>query len=293
MLVLEWPVLKVYISDLCQKNAEVLVLRVDPIKCTAEGPETKVAEVGKSARFTVCTVYQNGQLCREKQVVKAELKSVVNDSVIHAKVTSKGKGVYEVTYTPEVRGRHTLIVKVNGTPIAGSPFQVFAKIHPTQLGEPVRVVEGVRSPWGMALNSKQQLVVAERNGKKVTVLDREGKKVQTITCEKFSQPSGVAVDKDDNIYVTDMVNSLLFKFNKEGKLMKVVGREGTQPGEFKYLSTIKIINDKLYVCDRGNNRVQILNTELEYVNILVTVVKEMVSLMSQTTLLRTEQEICM
>ena len=254
------------ISDLCQKNAEVLVLRVDPTKCTAKGPETKVAEVGKSAQFTVCTVYQNGQLCREKQVVKAELKSVVNDSVIHAKVTSKGKGVYEVTYTPEVRGRHTLIVKVNGTPIAGSPFQVFAKIHPTQLGEPVRVVEGVRSPWGMALNSKQQLVVAERNGKKVTVLDREGKKVQTITCEKFSQPSGVAVDKDDNIYVTDMVNSSLFKFNKEGKLMKVVGREGTQPGEFKYLSTIKTINDKLYVCDRGNNRVQILNTELEYVN---------------------------
>ena len=29
---------------------------------------------------------------------------------------------------------------------------------------------------------------------------------------------------------------------------------------------IKIINDKLYVCDRGNNRFQILNTELEYVN---------------------------
>ena len=26
------------ISDLCQKNAEVLVLRVDPVKCTVEGP---------------------------------------------------------------------------------------------------------------------------------------------------------------------------------------------------------------------------------------------------------------
>ena len=74
------------------------------------------------------------------------------------------------------------------------------------------------------------------------------------------------MDKDDNIYVSDLVNCSLFKFSKEGKLMKVVGREGTQPGEFKYPSMIKIINDKLYVCDRGNNRVQILNTELEYVN---------------------------
>ena len=254
------------ISDLCQKNAEVLVLRVDPTKCTAEGPGTKVAEFGKSAQFTVRTVYQNGQLCREQQVVEAELKSVVNDSVIHTKVTSKGRGVYEVTYTPEVRGRHTLIVKVNGTQITGSPFQVFAKIHLTQLGEPVRVVEGVKLPWGIALNSKLQLVVAELFGKKVTVFDREGKKVQTITCEKFSTPNGVAVDKDGNIYVCDRTNCSLFKFSKEGKLMKVVGREGTQPGEFKNPGMIKIINDKLYVCDRGNDRVPILNTEFEYVN---------------------------
>ena len=252
------------ISDLCQKNAEVIVLPADPTKCTAEGPGTKVAEVGKSAQFTVRTVYQNGQLCRDKQVVKAELKSVVNHSVTHTKVTSKGRGVYEVTYTPKVRGRYTLTVMVNGSQIGGSPFQVFAKIHPTHLGEPVRVVEGVRLPWGITLNSKQQLVVAE--SKKVTVFAREGKKVQTITSDNFSSPAGVAVDKDDNIYVSDMNNSLLFKFSKEGKLMKVVGQEGTRPGEFNSLGMIKIINDKLYVCDHGNDRVQILNTELEYVN---------------------------
>ena len=48
------------------------------------------------------------------------------------------------------------------------------------------------------------------------MFDREGKKVQTITCEKFSRPVGVAVDKDDSIYVSDMSNS--FEFSKEGKL---------------------------------------------------------------------------
>ena len=31
------------------------------------------------------------------------------------------------------------------------------------------------------------------------MFDREGKKIQTITCEKFSHPMGVAMDKDDNI----------------------------------------------------------------------------------------------
>ena len=253
------------ISNLCQKSAEVITLKVDPRKCTAEGSGTKVAEVGKPAQFTVRTVCQNGQLCREKQVVEAELKSFVNDSVTHAKVTSKERGVYEVTYTPEVRGRHTLIVKVNGTQVADSPFQVFARIHPTQHGEPVRVVEGVVGPWGLALNSKQQLVVVEFIGWKVFVFDKEGKKVQTITSEKLINPIGVAVDEDDNIYVTDY-NSTLLKFSREGKLMKTVGRKGTRPGEFNNPSFIKVINDRLYVCDRGNNRVQILNTKLEYMD---------------------------
>ena len=252
------------ISDLCQKNAAIILLPADPTKCIAEGRGVKVAEVGKATEITVHTVYQNGQLCREKQIVEAELKSIANNSTVHVKVTSKLEGVYKVTYTPEVRGKHTMIIKVNGTPIAGSPFRVFAKIHPTQLGKPNRVVEGVVEPWGIALNSKQQLVVAEWGGEKVTVFDKDGKKVKTVTCEKFSYPNGVAIDKDENIYVSNC-NSLL-KFSKEGKLMKVVGQRGTQPGEFEDLSMIKIINDKLYVCDRFNNRFQVLNTKLEYMN---------------------------
>ena len=251
------------IADLCQK---VIVLPTDPTICTAEGPGTKVAEVRKPAHFTVRTVYQNGQFCEENQVVEAELKSIVMNSVVHAKVTSTGRGVYEVTYTPEVRGRHTLIIKVNGTQIAGSPFRVFARIHPTQLGTPVKVVKGVCYPWGIAINSKQQFIVAEWGEKRVTVFDTKGTKVQTITCERFLHPNGVAVDKDDNIYVSDKSQSAIFKFSKEGKLMKVAGQKGTQAEEFSSLGIIKVINDNLYVCDRGNNRVQILNTNLEFLN---------------------------
>jgi len=48
--------------------------------------------------------------------------------------------------------------------------------------------------------------------------------------------------------------------------MNFVERKGTKPGEFKDLSMIKFINEKLYICDCGNNRFQVMNTKLEYVN---------------------------
>ena len=83
---------------------------------------------------------------------------------------------------------------MNSAQIGGSPFQVFAKIHPTQLGEQVRVVEGVSYPWGVAVNSKQQLVVAE-DRKNIMVFDKSGKKAQTITRENCSRLHGVTVDK--------------------------------------------------------------------------------------------------
>ena len=249
------------ISDLCQKNAAVIVvLPADPTKCTAEGPGVKVAEVGKAAQFTVRTVGRNGKHCEEKQTVEAELKSSVNGSIVHAKVVPKLGGVYEVIYTPEVRGRHTMIVKVNGTQIAGSPFRVFAKIHPTQLGKPVRVVEGVKAPWGIALNSKQQLVVADYNGKRVSVFDKGGEKVRTVTCETFAHPIGVAVDKEDNIYVVEQVNGSLYKFSEEGELKK---QKSMQTGDVR---SIKLIDDKLYICDYCHSKFEILNTKLENLN---------------------------
>ena len=255
------------IVDLCQRNADVIVLPADPTKCTAEGPGTKVAEVAKSAQFTVHTMHQNGQLCVEKQVVEAELKSVVNDSVIYAKVISKVRGNYKVSYTPEIRGRHSLIVKVNGEQIAGSPFQVFAKIEPTQLGNPVKVVEKLSIPMVIALNSVP-VQVSEWGGKEVMVLKRNSKKVQPIMVGRslvipsssslaLHANSAVAVDKDYNSYVSN--GPSLFKFSKEGKLLKEIRQKDSQPGEF-----IKVINDKLYMCDCGNHRVQILTTELEY-----------------------------
>ena len=171
-------------------------------------PET--CSVGESARVSVKVPQSVGTN------VQAQLKSLADPScAMLVSVAPTNANTYTITFTPRVRGRHDLTVTVNGKEIGGSPFRVFVKIHPTQLGQPVRTITGLNGPWGLAINSKQQLMVAENGGKKVTIMERDGKRVQTIECDKFKDPQGVATGPDEAIYVTDSDAQCLFKFDKK------------------------------------------------------------------------------
>ena len=180
-----------------------------------------------------------------------------------ASLAATNADTYTITFTPRVRGRHDLTVTVNGKEIAGSPFRVFVKIHPTQLGQPVCTITGFEGPWGIAINSKQQLVMVEYGGNKITLMERDGKRVQTIKCDKFKHPRGVATGPDGAIYVTDSSAQCLFKFDKEGKLLKTVQNNLKTP------LSVKIIRNQLYVADRSN-LVKIFNTDCHVVGTVQT-----------------------
>ena len=216
-------------------------------------PET--CSVGESAQVSVKVLQSVGTN------VQAELKSLADPScAMLASVAPTNVDTYTITFTPRVRSRHDLTVTVNGKEIAGSPFRVFVKIHPTQLGQPVRTITGLNYPWGIAINSKQQLVVAESRGKKITIMKRNGKRVQTIECDKFKGPRGVATGPDGAIYVADSDALCLFKFDKEGKLLKTVQNNLKSP------FSVKIIRNQLYVAE--SNLVKIFDTDC---NILGTI----------------------
>ena len=128
---------------------------------------------------------------------------------------------------------------------------MFVKIHPTQLGKPVRIIDGLSHPWGIAVNNNQQLVVA---GMKITIMERDGKRVQEIKSDEFRNINGVATGPDGAVYVTDIGAKCLFKFSKDGKLCKSVKIHGRPP----FVATI---NDQLYVPDYDNNEVKIFDMD--------------------------------
>ena len=199
--------------------------------------------------------------------ISANLKCVVNpSSLIKCGVVQKSVGMYTITITPQLRGRHDLIVKVKNEEIDGSPFRVFVKIPPSQLGQDVQKIDGFTLPWGIAINNKQQLMVAERGygSKKITIMERDGKKVQTIKCGKFKYLRGVASGTDGAIYVTDTTEQCLFKFNSSGILLKTVRNELKKP------YSVKIIQNQLYVVDSDSHLVKIFDMHCNVVRTIST-----------------------
>ena len=146
------------LAELCKKSC---VTKVD-------GPGLKFATIKQVSKFTVRTHDTHGQPPPVQHHVSAELKSLVNGSVLQATVVSQTPSRYELSYTPITRGHHQLTVQVNSTEIG--KFQVFVHHPPTQLGTPVRTIEEMK-PYYIAVGDKGELFVTEHWDYRYAVLD--------------------------------------------------------------------------------------------------------------------------
>lgn len=84
----------------------------------------------------------------------------------------------------------------------------------------------------------------------------------------LSNPRGLAVDRDGNIYVGDRGNRRVVVFSPEGNVLRTWGERpaggeaALQPGEFDDIVDVAVAEDnRVYVMDYGAQRVQIFDTE--------------------------------
>lgn len=80
----------------------------------------------------------------------------------------------------------------------------------------------------------------------------------------FGRPTDVAFDLQGNIFVSDGYdNSRVAKFTKDGDFVKSIGSRGTAPDQFNTPHAITYDNKgMIYVADRGNNRIQVYDGDL-------------------------------
>jgi len=77
----------------------------------------------------------------------------------------------------------------------------------------------------------------------------------------FGRPTDVAWDSQDNIFISDgYTNSRFVKIAKDGVWVKAIGTHGSGPDQFSTPHGIAVDGNNVYVADRGNNRIQIYDT---------------------------------
>ena len=81
----------------------------------------------------------------------------------------------------------------------------------------------------------------------------------------FYRGVSIEVDSEENIFVLDRGNFRIQKFDRNGKYLQSIGRQGQGPGEFERPSTLYLdSDDNLYVEDSG--KVHIFNKGGEFKN---------------------------
>jgi DNA-binding beta-propeller fold protein YncE len=73
----------------------------------------------------------------------------------------------------------------------------------------------------------------------------------------FYNPTGIAIDSEDNIYVSSFGSNAILKFSPIGNLLLQFGKKGKDKGELNKPYGITLdIKDNIYITDFGNHRVQ-------------------------------------
>jgi len=86
----------------------------------------------------------------------------------------------------------------------------------------------------------------------------------------FRQVTDMAWDSAGNTYISDgYINSRVAKVSKDGRWLKSWGTFGKEPGQFDTLHSIAVdAQDRVYVADRGNRRIQVFDTEGKLLKII-------------------------
>jgi sugar lactone lactonase YvrE len=79
----------------------------------------------------------------------------------------------------------------------------------------------------------------------------------------FRQVTDVAWDSAGNTYISDgYINSRVAKVDKDGNWLKSWGEPGDKPGQFNTPHSLAVdAQGNVYVADRGNRRIQVFDTE--------------------------------
>lgn len=240
------------LKQFCQTEAKISEFVKE---YTVTGLET--AEVNQQSEILL----KSNNSVKHTELLKCSLKSLVSGTITDCEVNHIGSNQFRIQYTPVVRGRHQLILTSNGQKIACSPIPLFACIHPTELGKPIRILSGLVDCHDVAVSPAGIVMVATSSG--LLLLDKEGKGLMSSGGLGLdARFYNVAMDNNtDSVYAiiatnasTDVVKlSSDLRLTKRCEIHKTVKR---------YLSGLTVVGDEVIVSDYSRDWIKVYTKDL-------------------------------
>ncbi len=123
-------------------------------------------------------------------------------------------------------------------------------------------------PYSIAVDSRGRAIVTDPGARGVHIFDFARDKYKFLERQDKSKnpmlaPQCVAVDAEDNIYVTDSEEGKIFVFNAEGKYRRALGSSKDGEGYFKRPTGIAVDSaaQRIYVTDTLRHRIYVLDLD--------------------------------
>ena len=84
----------------------------------------------------------------------------------------------------------------------------------------------------------------------------------------FGNPTGIAFTSNGDFYVSDGYrNARVVRFSEDGEYLSEFGRRGDGPGELNLVHSIAAYQDRIYIADRANSRIQVFDLDGQFIEL--------------------------
>ncbi|CAH3109966.1 unnamed protein product [Pocillopora meandrina] len=247
-------------------------------QATAVGEGLTEAIVGIQAKFVLTTRNAEGRQCHdERDRVTVEIKNQQgHDCATEVRVQDIKDGSYKVGYFSKETGRCKAEVKLNEEHVAGSPFPV--RVKPRQFrpllsfGQQGSSTEMLLSPWGVAVNERDEIVVTELGNNRVQVFSSDGTYLRSFGRKgnkqgEFNFPCGITIHETNNIIVVDSGNHRVQLFSEQGEYLSQFGGKGNLDHQLSNPLGVSVDNKgNIIVADTGNKSIKIFSPDGHYLS---------------------------
>lgn len=130
----------------------------------------------------------------------------------------------------------------------------------------------LKDAHGIYIDIEDNVYCVERETHCVFKFDKNGKLVMTIGTpgvpgakdgDPFNLPTDLAMASTGELFISDGYgNARVHKYTPDGRLIKSWGEWGKGPGQFELSHCVRVDRfDRVWVCDRTNDRIQLFDTE--------------------------------